>query len=64
MIDTQKKRKEIENDVLAKIMHYPYEVEIEDSQQVFCIEELLRIWDGFSKMPNYLEPKVVRLFEL
>ena len=49
---------------LRKIMHYPYEVEIEDSQQVFCIEELLRIWDGFSKMPNYLEPEVVRLFEL
>ena len=49
---------------LRKIMHYPYEVEIEDSQQVFCTEELPRMWDGFSKMPNYLEPEVVRLFEL
>ena len=52
---------------LRKIMHYHYEVEIEDSQQVFCTEELLRMWDGFSKMPNYLEPEeicVVRLFEL
>ena len=28
---------------LRKIMHYPYEVEIEDSQQVFCTEELPRM---------------------
>ena len=50
--------------LIRKIMHYSYEVEIGDSQQVFSTEELLRMWDGFSKMPNYLEPKVARLFEL
>ena len=60
----RKNKRKLKMMFLRKIMHYPYEVEIEDSQQVFCIEELLRMWDGFSKMPNYLEPKVVRLFEL
>ena len=45
--------------ILRKIMHYPYEEEIEDSQQVFSTAELLRIRDGFGKMLNYLEPEQI-----